>query len=103
MSWQRSVGRHCPSGQITLPRRPTSAHHLIIRGSAMTAHTRRRLLVLAPAVAAVTVLAACGHSSSSKTTAPPTPTRDCAQYHAYARHSRQTLTPYPPVPHPDTH
>ncbi len=68
----------------------------------MTAHTRRRLLVLAPAVAAVTVLAACGNSSSSKTTAAPTLTGDCAKYQAYAGYSGKTVTMYASIISPES-
>jgi alpha-glucoside transport system substrate-binding protein len=59
-------------------------------------------LVLAPAVAAVMVLAACGKSSNDKTTAAPTLTGDCAKYQAYAGHSGKTVTMYASIISPES-
>src|SRR5215813_9834301 len=60
-----SAGLTAPQDGVTLPRRTTSAHQLIVRVPAMTVHTRRRgFLLLAPAVAAVLVLTACGKSDN---------------------------------------
>jgi len=69
----------------------------------MTALTRRRrLLVLAPAVSAVLVLAACGNDSGDKTQATPTLTGDCAKYQAYAGHSGKTVTMYASIISPES-
>jgi alpha-glucoside transport system substrate-binding protein len=69
----------------------------------MIAQTRRRgLLVLAPAVAAVTVLAACGNGSGSKASPAPSLTGDCAKYQAYAGHSGKTVTMYASIISPES-
>jgi alpha-glucoside transport system substrate-binding protein len=69
----------------------------------MTVHTRRRaLLVLAPAVAVVTVLAACGNDSSDKASPAPSLTGDCAKYQAYAGHSGKTVTMYGSIISPES-
>jgi alpha-glucoside transport system substrate-binding protein len=69
----------------------------------MTGHTRRRgLLLLGPAVAAVTVLAACGSGSGGSATAAPTLTGDCAKYQPYAGHSGKTVTMYASIISPES-
>jgi alpha-glucoside transport system substrate-binding protein len=68
----------------------------------MTVRTRRRgLILLAPAMAAVTALAACG-SSGSTATAAPTLTGSCAAYQAYAGHSGKTVTMYASILSPES-
>jgi alpha-glucoside transport system substrate-binding protein len=70
----------------------------------MTVHTRRRgLLVLAPAAAAVLVLAACGNSDSGdKSSSNQTLTGNCAKYQPYAGHSGKTVTMYGSIISPES-
>src|SRR5256885_17177049 len=64
-----SAGLTAPQDRVTLPRRTTSAHQPIVRGPAMTVHTGRRgFLLLAPAVAAVLGVAACGNGGLGRHT-----------------------------------
>ena len=70
----------------------------------MTVHTRRRgFLLLAPAVAAVLVLAACGKSDNGgKSSSAQTLTGNCAKYQPFAGHSGKTVTMYGSIISPES-
>jgi alpha-glucoside transport system substrate-binding protein len=63
---------------------------------------RRGLRFLAPAIVAVTVLAACGNDSSGKAAPVPSLTGDCAQYQPYAGHAGKTVTMYASIISPES-
>lgn len=70
----------------------------------MSARTRRPALALvAPAVVAVTVLAACSNTSGgNKAGAVPTLTGDCAKYQAYAGHAGTTVKMFASIISPES-
>jgi alpha-glucoside transport system substrate-binding protein len=69
----------------------------------MTAFTRRRgLALLAPAMAGVLAITACGGGSSNKATAAPTLTGACAAYQPYAGHAGKKVTMYASILSPES-
>src|SRR6266545_6797246 len=69
----------------------------------MSVRSRRRgLLSLAPAIAALTVLAACGNSPTSGGGSSQTLTGNCAKYQAYAGHSGTTVTMFASIISPES-
>ncbi len=62
---------------------------------------RRTMRVMAPAIAALTVLAACS-STSTTSSATPTLSGDCAKYQAFAGHSGKTVTMYASIQAPES-
>jgi alpha-glucoside transport system substrate-binding protein len=68
-----------------------------------SARTRRAVAILAPALAAATVLAACSTTSSSGKAGPvPTLTGDCAKYQAYAGHAGTKVTMFASIVSPES-
>jgi len=59
-------------------------------------------MLLGPAVAILTVLAACGNSSSGGTGSTQTLTGNCAKYQAYAGHSGTTVTMFASIISPES-
>jgi len=68
----------------------------------MNWRSRRRGVMLAPAIAALTVLAACGNSSSGGGGTAQTLTGACAKYQAYAGHSGTTVTMFASIVSPES-
>jgi len=60
------------------------------------------LALLAPSVAAVLAITACGNSSDKTATATPTLTGDCAQFQAYAGHSGTKVTMFGSIISPES-
>jgi len=61
------------------------------------------MALLAPAVAAVTVLAACSNKSGDNAAGPvPTLTGDCAKYQAFAGHAGKTVTMFASIISPES-
>jgi alpha-glucoside transport system substrate-binding protein len=64
---------------------------------------RRRLALLAPAVAAVLVVAACGSGDDNDSAGPvPTLTGSCAKYQAFAGQSGKSVTIYASIQSPES-
>jgi alpha-glucoside transport system substrate-binding protein len=68
----------------------------------MSARTRRLTPLLAPAAAALLVLAGCSKGSSNTAGPAPTLTGDCAKYQAYAGHSGKTVTMFASIISPES-
>lgn len=69
----------------------------------MRARTRRHgLILLAPAVAALTVLGACSSGSNNSAAPVPTLTGDCAKYQAYAGHAGKKVTMFASIISPES-
>lgn len=59
-------------------------------------------MLLGPAIATLTVLAACGNSSSGGTQSTTTLTGNCAKYQAYAGHAGTTVTMFASIVSPES-
>ncbi|HEX6499659.1 MAG TPA: ABC transporter substrate-binding protein [Micromonosporaceae bacterium] len=69
----------------------------------MRARSRRRgLILLAPAVAAVTVLGACSSNSNNHASPAPTLTGECAKYQAYSGHQGTKVTMFASIISPES-
>jgi len=76
--------------------------HRVFDSSATGARRRRGLLVLAPAVAAITVLGACSNTPATPAGPVPTLTGDCAKYQAYAGHAGTKVTMFASIISPES-
>jgi alpha-glucoside transport system substrate-binding protein len=76
--------------------------HRVLDSSAIGAPRRRGIFLLAPAVAAITVLGACSNTPSTSAGPVPTLTGDCAKYQAYAGHSGAKVTMFASIISPES-
>jgi len=76
--------------------------HRVVEQVFSGARRRRGMLLLAPAVAAITVIAGCSNTSSTTGGDVPTLTGDCAKYQPFAGHAGTKVTMFASIISPES-